>query len=259
MRTSDDPTAAGATTGGFSIRRCLNTARDTFLTNTWGWLGYGVLAILFPPLFLRHGDSGGSSPTAEAVTGAVINGSVFTVLFALAYTVIIRAALRDTAGDGGAKDGKTGNAFPVLLLIGAAFLTVQAAAIHVAGLLGPEWALIDGPWYFRLRLTALIITAVSVLLLPFVLFAPFLCTAGATVRGSLARGLVMGRAHYLRLVALLLVCIGVITAGVLVLGVGIVVSVPVAILTVTAAYRQLTDRDASTGTRSRASAYTRKP
>ena len=247
MRTSDDLASPGTTTGGFSIRRCLNTALDTFLANTWGWLGYGILAILFPPLSLRREDAGGMSATAEAVIGAVINGAVFTVLFALAFTFTIRAALRDTAGDGNATGGKTGNAFPVFLLIGAAFLTVQAAAVHVVGLLGPEWALIDGPWYFHLRLTALIIAVVSVLLLPFVLFAPFLCTAGAPVGESLARGFAMGRAHYLRLVALLLVCIPVIIAGALALGVGILVSIPVAILTVAAAYRTVCGEMGATG------------
>ncbi|MFC4156775.1 hypothetical protein ACFOX2_07645 [Corynebacterium marambiense] len=168
MRTSDDLATSGTTTGGFSIRRCLNTAVDTFLTNIWGWLGYGIIAILFPPPTLRNEDSEGGSANAETVTGAVINGAISTALFALGFTFIIRAALRDTAGDRDNTDREYGNAFPVLLLIGTAFLTVQAAAIHVAGLLGPEWALIDGPWYFRLRLTALIIAAVSVLLLPFV-------------------------------------------------------------------------------------------
>ncbi|MEZ2122160.1 hypothetical protein [Corynebacterium sp. CCM 9203] len=161
-------------------------------------------------------------------------------MFALGFTFIIRAALRDTAGDRDNTDREYGNAFPVLLLIGTAFLTVQAAAIHVAGLLGPEWALIDGPCYFRLRLTALITAAVSVLLLPFVLFAPFLCTDGAPVGESLARGFAMGRAHYPRIVTLLLVCIPVMMSGALALGVGILVTIPVTILTVTAAYRQLT-------------------
>ena len=237
MRTSDDFTASGTTTGGFSIRRCLNTALDTFLMNTRGWLGYGVLAILFPPPALRYEGPGGFS----APIGAVINGAISTALFAFAFVFIIRAALRDTAGDGNATDGKSGNAFPVLLLIGAVFLTVQAAAVHVADLLGPEWALIDGPWYFRLRLTVLITTAVSVLLLPFVLFAPFLCTAGMTVGESLTRGFAVGRAHYLRLVALLLVCIPVSLAGALALRVGILVSIPVVILTVTAAYRTVSE------------------
>ncbi|MCX7541946.1 hypothetical protein OS128_03330 [Corynebacterium sp. P5848] len=246
MRTSDDLATSGTTTGGFSIRRCLNTAVDTFLTNIWGWLGYGIIAILFPPPTLRNEDSEGGSANAETVTGAVINGAISTALFALGFTFIIRAALRDTAGDRDNTDREYGNAFPVLLLIGTAFLTVQAAAIHVAGLLGPEWALIDGPWYFRLRLTALIIAAVSVLLLPFVLFAPFCCTAGATVGGSLAGSFATGRAHYLRLVALLLVCIGVIMAGALALGVGSLVSIPVAILTVAAAYRTVNGETGAT-------------
>ncbi|MBV7292883.1 hypothetical protein [Corynebacterium sp. TAE3-ERU16] len=247
MRTSDDLATSGTTTGGFSIRRCLNTAVETFLTNTWGWLGYGIIAILFAPPTLRYEDSGGFSATTEAVIGAVISGVISTALFALGFTFIIRAALRDTAGDGDNTDREHGNAFPVLLLIGAAFLTVQAAVIHVTDLLGPEWALIDGPWYFRLRLTALITAAVNVLLLPFVLFAPFCCTAGATVGESLARGFAMGRAHYLRLVALLLVCIPVIIAGALALGVGILVSIPLAILTVAAAYRTVSGETNATG------------
>ncbi|MBI9000266.1 hypothetical protein M0E87_08090 [Corynebacterium sp. CCM 9185] len=77
-------------------------------------------------------------------------------------------------------------------------------------------------------------------------FAPFCYTAGATVGGSLAGSFATGRAHYLRLVALLLVCIGVIMAGALALGVGSLVSIPVAILTVAAAYRTVNGETGAT-------------